>query len=63
MTKKEKCKTVSELISLNLEQKVVFRQQCEINIHLLFCPYCRAFKKNTRQIRQLMKQFQHRQEE
>ncbi|ACA31244.1 hypothetical protein [Histophilus somni] len=51
------CKEITELISLSNEKKLAFYQKCAINIHLLFCPYCRAFKKNDRQIKRLMQEF------
>ncbi|MGX2951173.1 anti-sigma factor family protein [Ursidibacter sp. B-7004-1] len=55
----KRCKQITELISLGNEQKLAFNQRCAVNMHLLFCPYCRAFKQNTQQMRQLMQQFKH----
>ncbi|STO54324.1 dsDNA-mimic protein [Canicola haemoglobinophilus] len=51
------CQEITELISLNNEKKLAFNQRCAISIHLLFCPYCRAFKKNDQQIKRLMQEF------
>ncbi|KAE9532241.1 anti-sigma factor family protein [Ursidibacter arcticus] len=59
----KKCKQITELISLGNEQKLAFNQRCAVNMHLLFCPYCRAFKQNTQQMRQLMQQFKQKSEE
>lgn len=59
---KHTCKDITELISLESEQKLAFSQKTAINIHLLFCPYCRAFKKNNQQMRVMMKQFRQREE-
>lgn len=56
------CKEITELISLGNEQKLAFSQQCAISMHLLFCPYCRAFKQNNEQMRKLMQQFKRREE-
>ncbi|QGM79911.1 zf-HC2 domain-containing protein [Otariodibacter oris] len=57
------CKEITQLVSLSNEQKLALGQRCEISIHTLFCPYCRAFKKNNAQIRQLMQQFKQKEEE
>lgn len=51
------CKVITELISLGNEQKLGLNQRFAVQIHLLICPYCRAFNKNNRQIRQLMHTF------
>lgn len=59
---KHKCKDITELISLGSEQKLAFNQKCAVSIHLLFCPYCRAFKQNSEQMRAMMKQFRQREE-
>lgn len=56
------CKAITELISQGNEQKLTVFQLGAIRFHLLFCPYCRAFDKNTRQIRQLMHAFKQREE-
>lgn len=55
-----KCKEITELISYSNEHKLIFSQKCAIKMHLLFCPYCKAFKKNNDQLRILMHQFKSR---
>lgn len=57
------CKTITQLISLSSERKLVFNQRCVISVHILFCPYCRAFKKNNKQMRGFIEQFKQREEE
>lgn len=51
------CQEITELISLSNEKKLAFNQRYAITIHLLFCPYCRAFKKNDQQIKHFMREF------
>ncbi|MBN6710578.1 zf-HC2 domain-containing protein [Haemophilus haemoglobinophilus] len=51
------CQEITELISLSNEKKLAFNQRYAISIHLLFCPYCRAFKKNDQQIKHFMQEF------
>lgn len=57
------CKTITQLISLSNEHKLAFNQRCAMSFHLLFCPYCRAFKQNNKQMRELLEQFKQREEE
>lgn len=57
------CKTITQLISLSNEQKLVFNQRYAVSVHLLFCPYCRAFKQNNEQMRGLIEQFKQREED
>ncbi|MDO4698757.1 MAG: zf-HC2 domain-containing protein [Pasteurellaceae bacterium] len=52
-----KCKEITELISYSNEYKLNFRQDCAVKMHLLICPYCRAFKQNNAQLRSLINQF------
>lgn len=59
----KKCKQITELISLQHEQKLSLKQQSAVHFHLIFCPYCRAFKQNSKKISLLMKEFKTRQEE
>lgn len=56
------CKDVTELISLSNEQKLTFNQHYALRFHLLFCPYCRAFRTNNKKLRQLILQFKQREE-
>lgn len=51
------CQEITELISLSNEKKLAFNRRYAISIHLLFCPYCRAFKKNDQQIKHFMREF------
>lgn len=51
------CKETTELISLSCEQKLNFKQQLQLKIHLMMCPRCRGFARNTEKIEQLMKNF------
>lgn len=62
MIKIYKCKDITELISLKQEQKISFKQQVAIDFHLLFCPYCRAFKRNCEEMHGLMQQFKDKEE-
>lgn len=57
------CKEITQLVSLSNEQRLAFGQRWEIRIHTLYCPYCRAFKKNNAQIRHLMQQFKQKEDE
>ncbi|HHW7569314.1 TPA: zf-HC2 domain-containing protein [Mannheimia haemolytica] len=50
------CKETTELISLSCEQKLNFKQQLQLKIHLMTCPRCRGFKKNAQKVEQLMKE-------
>ncbi|HDL5698719.1 zf-HC2 domain-containing protein [Mannheimia haemolytica] len=50
------CKETTELISLSCEQKLNFKQQLQLKIHLMMCPRCRGFKKNAQKVEQLMKE-------
>lgn len=51
------CKEITELISLSCEQKLNFKQQLQLKIHLMMCPRCRSFARNTEKVDQLMKAF------
>lgn len=57
------CLRITELISLEFEQKLAWNQQYAVKVHLLFCPYCRAFQQNSQQIHQLMQQFKQKEED
>lgn len=61
-TKKHKCKDITELISLQQEQPLAFKQKLAMQVHLMICPYCRAFRRNNEQMRKLMQQFKDKSE-
>lgn len=61
-TKRHKCKDITELISLQQERPLAFKEKLAMQAHLLICPYCRAFKRNNEQMRDLMKQFKEQSE-
>ncbi|HGO5814452.1 TPA: zf-HC2 domain-containing protein [Mannheimia haemolytica] len=52
-----KCKAATELISLSCEQKLNFKQQLQLKVHLMMCSRCRGFARNTQKVEQFMKTF------
>ncbi|QLB15099.1 hypothetical protein A6B39_06345 [Mannheimia granulomatis] len=56
------CKETTELISLSCEQKLNFKQQLKLKIHLMICPRCRGFARNAQKVDKLMKAFSSRTE-
>ncbi|MDG6260426.1 zf-HC2 domain-containing protein [Glaesserella parasuis] len=51
------CQQISELISLQQEQSLCKSQYIQLKIHLMLCPYCRAFKRNTDKLNLFLKGF------
>ncbi|KMK51424.1 hypothetical protein RO21_06365 [[Actinobacillus] muris] len=51
------CKQATELISLAYEQSLSAQQQFRLKLHLVICPYCRAFRRNNHKLHQLIKQY------
>ena len=51
------CKETTELISLSCEQKLNFKQQLQLKIHLMMCSKCRGFERNNQKMDKMMKTF------
>ena len=51
------CKKITELISLEYEQPLTLKQKIELKLHLMMCPRCRGFARNSEKVEQMMKQF------
>lgn len=51
------CKKYTELISLSCEQKLMFKQKLQLEVHLMMCSHCRSFQKNCQTVEKLMKEF------
>ena len=49
------CEEVSHLTSQSFDEKLSFRQKLGVKIHLMFCKWCRLYKKQLTQIRSLIK--------
>lgn len=49
------CQQITKLISLSCEQKLPFKEQLEVKLHLMICKHCRAFTKNNQQVEKLLK--------
>ncbi|TCT15173.1 putative zinc finger protein [Bibersteinia trehalosi] len=51
------CKEATQLLSLRCEQKLRFKQQLQLKVHLMVCGRCRGFAKNNQLLDQMMKEF------
>lgn len=51
------CKKITELVSLECEQPLNFKQKLQLKLHLMMCPRCRGFAKNCERVEQMMKEF------
>ncbi|AHG82459.1 hypothetical protein F542_17440 [Bibersteinia trehalosi USDA-ARS-USMARC-188] len=51
------CKEATQLLSLHCEQKLRFKQQLQLKVHLMVCSRCRGFAKNNQLLDQMMKEF------
>ncbi|OOF66209.1 zf-HC2 domain-containing protein [Rodentibacter caecimuris] len=51
------CLQVTKLISDSQERSLSFLEKTGMNAHLLICPHCLNFNRNTKQIRKMMKKF------
>ncbi|WP_244151969.1 zf-HC2 domain-containing protein [Rodentibacter myodis] len=52
-----RCKQATQFISLSYEQPLSTYQKIRLKTHLLICPYCRAFGKNTKRLHHLLKDY------
>ena len=51
------CLKVTKLISDAQERQLSFIEKVGMQAHLITCPHCRNFKRNSEQISKMMKKF------
>ncbi|WP_456300212.1 zf-HC2 domain-containing protein [Rodentibacter haemolyticus] len=51
------CKQATQFISLSYERPLSVYQKIRLKTHLLICPHCRAFGKNTERVHHFLKNY------
>lgn len=51
------CKRMTQLTSLSYETPLTPTQKVALNMHLMFCPECRRFRKNSDVLSKMTKKF------
>lgn len=56
------CQKITQLMSLSNEQNLNTVQHFNVYLHTLMCPACKAFQRNNKQLKILIKEFSQRKE-
>ncbi|HDL5529835.1 TPA: zf-HC2 domain-containing protein, partial [Mannheimia haemolytica] len=52
-----KCRQATELISQSCDEKLRLQQHMRLQLHLLVCPKCRNFNKNTKKLGKILRAY------